>query len=149
MKNAAPRQHNAAGGGAPEHRRLNQLHVRQRRKRQRRVRTALRLLGVTAGGIAGAYLAFVFLAKVVHPYKLGYEVGRQSDAVRERLDERQRANDRLRERLAFLQSDEGAEVEARRAHWRRPGETVILFRHESAGEPAPSPAPPPAPAIVP
>lgn len=132
-----------SAGGTAAVRRTNQLHLRQKRRRQRTLKNVLRLASVTLGGALGAYLAFAFLAKVVHPYKLGYDVSRQSDGVHEELEKQRRANEKLRAQLAFLKTDEGAEVEARRAHWHRPGETVILFRQDPPAAPPASPAPAP------
>ncbi|MBC8101397.1 MAG: hypothetical protein H7Z41_02255 [Cytophagales bacterium] len=104
--------------------------LRRRRKRRRFSSTLLyrlRLIGMAVGGVSGAWLAFLFLQKVVHPYKLGNEVGEQVAVLRAQQGHQEQENAVLRERLLFLRSKEGAEVAARRAGFHRRGETVYLL----------------------
>ncbi len=74
-----------------------------------------------------AFVAFRFMQKVVHPYRLSNEVGQQVAVLREQYKRQEQENAALQQRLVFLRSDEGAEVEARRAGFLRKGETVYLL----------------------
>jgi cell division protein FtsB len=104
--------------------------LRRRKKRRLLSSTALyrlRLTGMGLGGIFIAFIAFRVMQKVVHPYRLGNEVGQQVAVLREQYRRQEKENAVLRQRLAFLRSKEGAEVEARRAGFHLKGETVYLL----------------------
>jgi hypothetical protein len=96
-------------------------------KGQQRALQCLRLLVLGAVGIGVASLAFAFLVKVVHPYKLGDEQARDIEKLQAELAREEARNDRLRKRVAYLYSNEGAEREARRAGFYRTGETVYFL----------------------
>jgi cell division protein FtsB len=87
----------------------------------------LRLALVVTAGMAGAWVVFQVLLKVIHPYRLGYEEARKVAALRAGLNKQEAVNADLRHRVAYLESDEGGECEARRAGYHRPGETVFLL----------------------
>lgn len=117
-----------------------------RRKKKRRLLSStalyrLRLVGMGLGGMLFAFIAFRFMQKVVHPYKLSNEVGQQVAVLREKYKRQQQENAVLEQRLAFLRSKEGAEVEARRAGFHLKGETVYLLP-TTEETPRVSPAPP-------
>jgi cell division protein FtsB len=102
-----------------------------RRKRRRRAGSYYLKIAVTVvGGMAAAGALFAFMSKVVHPYRLGYQVGQEVAEQRESLERQQRINAQLRARVAYLKSDEGVEREARRAGYHRPGEIVYLMTPE-------------------
>jgi cell division protein FtsB len=122
------RQDTSGGAAAMTPPPTNRLRLHRQKRRRRIARVALRLSAVVCGGAVAAYLAFAFMVKVVHPYKLGYEVGRDADRVRADLRAQRAENARLEERLRYLRSDEGVEREARSAGFYRPGETVYLLR---------------------
>lgn len=88
----------------------------------------LRLMGIAGGGVTAAYVLFVFILKVVHPYQLGYAVELDIRQVQTELNRQKARNSLLERRLDYLKTPEGAEMEARRAGWARPGETVYLLR---------------------
>jgi hypothetical protein len=92
------------------------------------------------GGMLFAFIAFRFMQKVVHPYKLGNEVSQQVAVLREQYNRQEKENAVLRQRMAFLQSDEGAEVEARRAGYHRKGEVVYLLPTPETSEAPPVPS---------
>lgn len=113
--------------------RLKKRSRQQRRRSRRRAGSYyLRIAATMAGGLCGAWMLFLFLSKVVHPYKLGYEVGREVTDMRGKVEAQEAANQTLRARIAYLRSDEGAEREARRAGYHRPGEVVYLLRSDEA-----------------
>jgi cell division protein FtsB len=110
-----------------------------RRKKKRRLLSStakyrLRLIGMGLGGVLFAFVAFRFMQKVVHPYRLGNEVAQQVEAAREQYNRQKKENAVLEQRLAFLRSKEGAEVEARRANFHLKGETVYLLPTPTAPE---------------
>jgi cell division protein FtsB len=108
--------------------------LRRRKKRRFLSSTAkyrLRLIGMGLGGVLFAFISFLFMQKVVHPYKLGNEVSQQVAVAREQYDHQKKENAALNERLTFLRSKEGAEVEARRAGFHFKGETVFLLPNAS------------------
>jgi cell division protein FtsB len=118
--------------------------LRRRKKRRLLSSTALyrlRLIGMGLGGVFIAVIAFRILQKVVHPYQLGNEVGQQVAVLREQYNRQEKENAALRQRLVFLRSKEGAEVEARRAGFHRKGEIVYLLPttpETPEGSPVPS-----------
>ncbi len=89
------------------------------------------------GGVTVAYALFAFLIKAVHPYKLGYEEAQKIAVMKEQLAQQKADNLSLKKRVAYLNTAEGAEVEARRAGWQKSGETVYLI-----SKPQPTPGPP-------
>lgn len=103
---------------------------RRRRRRRRAGSYYLKIIVTVLGGMAAAGALFAFLSKVVHPYRLGYQVGQEVAAQRESLERQQRVNAQLRARVAYLKSEEGVEREARRAGYHRPGEIVYLMTPE-------------------
>lgn len=109
---------------------------RSRRAPRRRNRAAdyLKLLVLAVAGVLGAGASFAFLAKVVHPYKLGYQQAREIDKIKADLAREEAYNDGLRKRVAYLASPEGAEREARRARFSRPGEVVYLLDAQAMTE---------------
>jgi cell division protein FtsB len=117
--------------------------LRRRKKRRLLSSTALyrlRLTGMGLGGILIAFIAFRVMQKVVHPYRLGNEVGQQVAVLREQYRRQEKENAVLRQRLAFLRSNEGAEVEARRAGFHRKGEIVYLLPTPETQETSPAPS---------
>ena len=113
--------------GSPD---IRKTRRRRRRRRGRNALYPLRAAVVLVGGIGAAYLLFAFLNKAVHPYRLGFETRHQVRAARAELARQQAANEELRRRIAFLNSPEGAESQARRLGYYRKGETVFLLREE-------------------
>lgn len=120
---------------------------RNRRRKKRGLRSTLRyqlrLAVMAAGGILAAYIAFVLILKILHPYRLGHEVSSQVAILRTRLDREESENALLRRRILFLRTKEGAEVTARRSGYHRKGETVYLLpvAPDSPDAPTASPAP--------
>ena len=117
----------------------NQPAPLRRRRRRRGLPYGLRLAGVAAVGLLSALILFQVTRKVIRPYQLGYTESRKVAVLREQLATENRRNDALRQKVAYLQTAEGAESEARRARpgWHRPGEVVYLL-----DDPEASPAPP-------
>lgn len=110
-----------------------------RRRKKRRLFSStvlyyLRLFGIGMGGVLFAFVAFRFMLKVVHPYKLSSEVGQQVAVAREQYNRQEKENAALQQRLTFLRSKEGAEVEARRAGFHRKGEIVYLLPTTRSGQ---------------
>ena len=112
---------------------------RLRTRRRRAGNYYLRLAALVTGGFVVAYALSLLIIKVVHPYKLGYDEAQKIAVLKETLAARRADNALLRKRVAYLNTNEGAEVEARRAGWQKPGETVYLVA------PAPTPVPPDTP----
>jgi len=100
----------------------------QRRLPRRAGNYYLRLAGIAGGGCLIAYVLFIFIAKVIHPYQMGFSVERDIRTVRAELKKQQAKNTLLARRLDYLKTPEGAETEARRAGYSRPGEIVYLLR---------------------
>lgn len=108
-----------------------------RRRAPRRVLNYyVRIAGFAAFGIVGAFLVWSFVLKVLHPYQLGFTVGKQIRVAKADLQKQNARNASLSARLAYLQTPEGAEAEARRAGFARPGEQVYLIRAASPEVPA-------------
>ena len=99
---------------------------KQRRQRRRRAKwlLPLRFATMTVAGMAGAWLLFQIMVKVVHPYRLGYEQAQKVAQLKEQLSNQESGNARLRSQVAYLQSEEGAETLARRAGYHRSGEVI-------------------------
>lgn len=102
--------------------------VRRRRAPRRVLNYYVRVAGFAAFGIAGAFLVWAFVLKVLHPYQLGFAVGKEIRTANAELRKQNARNAELASRLAYLQTPEGAETEARRAGFARPGEQVYLIR---------------------
>lgn len=83
-------------------------------------------------GMAGAWLLFQLMVKVVHPYKLGYEQSQKVAELKEEWERIETGNARLRQQVAYLQSPEGAETLARRNGYHRPGEIVYMLDRDAA-----------------
>jgi cell division protein FtsB len=117
-----------------------------RSRRRRRQRSYFLQLALAASLVAaGAWLLVVVAEKVIHPYWLGHEVGQQVAQVREQVARQKARNAELRKQILFLRSEEGAEREARRRGFRRPGEEVYFFPEDRVQAAVPTAAPPPAP----
>ncbi len=84
-------------------------------------------MAVAGMGALCAWLMFVFLAKALHPYLLGYAEQRTISAMRAHLAAQMRQNQALQSRVDFLQTAEGAETEARHSGFHKPGEHVYLM----------------------
>ena len=113
--------------------------LRNRPRKKRRFRSTtqyvMRLTVLAVSGILAAYIAFCVIMKIVHPYRLGHEVGQQVATLKSKLDRETQENAALQERLNFLTTKEGAEVAARRGGFHKPGETVYYLPDD-----APSPS---------
>ncbi|MBC8142050.1 MAG: septum formation initiator family protein [Armatimonadetes bacterium] len=110
---------------------------RPRRRAPRRVvNYYVRIAGYATFGILGAFLVWSFVLKVLHPYQLSFTVGKEIRAAKADLQKQNARNAVLASRLAYLQTPEGAETEARRAGFARPGEQVYLIRTASPEPPA-------------
>lgn len=107
---------------------------RRKRKRRRRLSYPLRLTGVVAAGLLVLWAAGTALVKAAYPYWLGYDMGSRVAEARTRLKHQRDQNEALRARIRYLRSDEGAETLARRAGWRRSGESVIFFAEKPAAK---------------
>ena len=93
-----------------------------------------RVGGVAAAGVIGAYLVWAFVMKVVHPYQVGWSVARDRKKIQAELARQNRQNRQLEARLAYLKTPDGAETEARRAGFARPGELIYLLRPVKNGQ---------------
>lgn len=103
--------------------------TRQQTRRRRGAQSyALRLAGAAALVVVAVVALTALAGKVVHPYLLGYHVGREADHLRTQLAQHKERNALLRAQVRYLQSDEGGETAARRAGWHRPGEQVYLLK---------------------
>lgn len=94
----------------------------------------LKVLLLAGVGVLCASAAFAFLVKVVHPYKLGYQQAQAIAKVKADLAREETYNDKLRKRVAYLASGEGAEREARHARFSRPGEEVYFLDAQALEE---------------
>lgn len=103
---------------------------RSRRAPRRVVNYYVKLAGYIIAGGLGAVLVWAFVVKVIHPYQLGWAVEQDIRAVRADLRKQNARNAALQKRLAYLQTPAGAETEARRAGFARPGEMVYLLRKD-------------------
>ncbi len=109
--------------------------LRRRRQRSRRRRLSsypLQLLGAATLVAVTLFVAVVVIEKAAHPYWLGHKVGQEVAALQSKLRAQQKRNASLRQEVRYLKSDEGAEVVARQAGYRRPGEQVLLLTNDSA-----------------
>ena len=116
----------------------------KRRRRIRAARNIVRLAALLAGGIVGAFLLFQVVAKIIYPYKLGYQEAKKMAAQQSRLKRQEARNALLEKRVAFLRTPEGSEYLVRRAGYHLPGETVYLLpkSFDSASLTTPVDAPP-------
>jgi cell division protein FtsB len=103
----------------------------RKRRRRRAIWYPVRLIGVGAAGVTGAFLLFQLYVKINHPYQLGDEEARKVVALQERLNRQDRQNAVLDQQLQYLQSNEGTETLARRAGYHKPGETVYLLDRDA------------------
>ncbi len=109
--------------------------AQRRKRRKRRVLSyPLRLAGLGAAAALALWLMGAVVVKAAYPYWLGYDVGARVAEARARLKRQKAENEALRARIRYLRSDEGAETLARRAGWRRPGESVIFFSGKPGGD---------------
>jgi len=104
----------------------------QRSRRRRPSRYALQLLGAATVVAVTLFVAVIVIEKAAHPYWLGHQVGQEVATLQSKLREQQQRNASLRQKVRYLESDEGAEVVARQAGYRRPGEQVLLLTNDSA-----------------
>ena len=116
---------------------------KQHRRRRRFRSYPLQLLGAATGIALILVVAVLVVEKAAHPYWLGHQVGQEVATLKTRLHAQQKRNAALRQEVRYLQSDEGAEVVARRARYHRPGEEVILLIDDPAA--AAAQVTPPAP----
>lgn len=107
---------------------------RRRRKKRRVLSYPIRLAGIGAAVVGGLWLMGTFVMKAAYPYWLGHDVGTQVAEARTRLKRQRAENEALRARIHYLRSEEGAETLARRAGWRRPGESVLFFSGKPDGD---------------
>ena len=105
---------------------------RQTPPRRRAPRRVVNYYGKVAGlcvaGTLGAMLVWAFVVKVIHPYQLGWVVEKDIRVIRADLQKQNARNALLQKRLAYLKTPDGAETEARRAGFGRPGEMIYLLR---------------------
>jgi cell division protein FtsB len=108
---------------------------RRRKRRKRRVLSyPLRLAALGGAAALALWLMGAVVVKAAYPYWLGYDVGTRVAEARARLKRQSAENEALRARIRYLRSDEGAETLARRAGWRRDGESVIFFSGKPGGD---------------
>ena len=107
---------------------------RRKRRKRRGLSYPLRLAGAGAAALIGLWVTGIVVIKAAYPYWLGYDVGSQVAEARDQLRRQRSENETLRARIRYLRSDEGAETLARRAGWRRPGESVIFFAEKPAAK---------------
>ncbi len=112
-----------------------------RRRRRRPLSYPLQLLGAACAVAAVLFVAVIVIEKAAHPYWLGHQVGQEVATLKTRLRAQRQRNADLARHERYLASDEGAEVVARRAHYCRPGEQVILLTNDPAAAPSAEPAP--------
>ena len=102
---------------------------RTRRRAPRRAGNYyLKIVGFAAVAAVGVYAAWGFAVKILHPYQMGWKVSQDVRKVETELSRQYAQNVLLEKRLAYLKTPEGAETEARRAGFARPGEKVYLLR---------------------
>ncbi len=102
---------------------------RSRRRPPRRAGNYyLKIVGFVLVSAVGVYAAWAFAVKIIHPYQMGWKVERDVKKVQSELKRQNTQNALLEKRLAYLKTPEGAETEARRAGYARPGEKVYLLR---------------------
>jgi cell division protein FtsB len=117
---------------ASENKQRQRRQSRQNKSKQKRWMRPLQFTGMAVAGVLGAWLIFQFLIKVVHPYRLGYQQAQKVAEMRSDLNTQIGDNQRLQAQVTFLQSDEGAEMLARRNGYHRPGEVVYLLDQDAA-----------------
>lgn len=105
---------------------------RGQRRRRNRIPTPLRWLAMVGAGMLCAWLLFELMVKIVHPYQLGDQQAKKAQKLRQQLAQQEARNSELRKQVAFLRTDEGAEVLARRAGYHRPKEAVYLLAPPTA-----------------
>jgi len=101
--------------------------IKKRRQRSAAARNVGRIGALLTVGIVGAFLLFQVVAKIIYPYKLGYQEARKVAALQLRLNKATAMNDFYRSRVNYLESQEGGEMLARHAGYHRPGETAYLI----------------------
>ncbi|MBC7808008.1 MAG: septum formation initiator family protein [Akkermansiaceae bacterium] len=103
--------------------------ARMRRRTPRRAGNYyLKITGFALVAAVGVYAAWAFAVKIIHPYQMGWKVAQDVKKVENELRRQHAQNALLEKRLAYLKTPEGAETEARRAGFARPGEQVYLIR---------------------
>lgn len=113
----------------------NALRPARRPKPRRAPNPYFRVAGLAAGGVLAGYLVFAFAVKLIHPYQTGFAVDREIRKERAELKRQEAQNALLARRLAYLQTPDGAETEARRAGYARADEIVYLLRRSPAAVP--------------
>lgn len=103
---------------------------KKRRQRRAAVLNVVRLLALLAGGTLGAFLLFQVVAKIIYPYRLGYQEAKKVAALQTRMDRASALNAYYQKRVDFLKSPEGAEMLARHGGYHYPGETAYLLKEE-------------------
>lgn len=116
------------------------LPAKKRANRRKRLNPWLQLAVLACVGMFGAWAIFQIAIKVIHPYRLGFDEARRVAELREKLAKQTARNNELSKQVAYLHSSEGAECEARRLGYHRPGEVVYLLdqtaiEQTSAGTP--------------
>lgn len=108
---------------------------RPRRRAPRRAGNYyLKIAGFALVAAVGVYAAWAFAVKIIHPYQMGWKVSQDVKKVESELSRQYAQNALLEKRLAYLKTPEGAETEARRAGFARPGEKVYLLRPANANK---------------
>lgn len=103
--------------------------ARRRNRRKKRGRRSYPLqIGLAALGLFGTvWMLAIFVMWLVRPVARGNEYGRDVVVMRERLTQQKKVNANLRQRVAYLRTDEGAERLARKKGFHRKGEFVYLL----------------------
>lgn len=94
----------------------------------------LKIAGFAAVTLIGMYAAWAFAVKIIHPYQMGWKVNQDVKKVETELNRQYAQNALLEKRLAYLKTPDGAETEARRAGYARPGERVYLLRRPQSAK---------------
>lgn len=99
------------------------------RRRRRRVPVWLKVFWV-AVAVVVALALFAVVRKTLRPVRLCYRERAEMRQQEIRLAELKRENLNMREKRRYLQSPAGAETEARKLGYVRPGEVSILMPDE-------------------
>lgn len=107
-----------------------------------RLAQGVRLILVSGLVVVAAWGFVLLLGKVAYPYRLGNQVEASLQQMRADLARQKRENEELRRRIQYRKSAEGAESEARRAQFARPGEQVFMIPELKSALPSSDPSSP-------
>lgn len=98
------------------------------RRRPSRLAKSARVLAVLAVACVCILLVKAAVMKAARPYVISYGESKESTEIQQQIDAATSENKALREQIAFLSTNKGKEIEARKLGWVKPGEVSLLIQ---------------------